>query len=148
MTENVQMGSGLAAGAEYPENAGICAREKFCGDGGRGGSPNICQVIRWNNQLCTTGFDFKKDIGGLDAIFGEARALVELDEFHTETTARAIVTGHDEENAVLELHLSARRHDRGEITGAEGILDRGDERARIEQAMDVGFGQDVHWQAS
>ena len=142
------MGSALAAGSEHPQNTGVGAGKQFGCDGRGRRRANVGKVIRGNDQLRTARLDVEKDIGGLDAVFSQARALVEFDQLHPEAPAGAIVTGHDQKNAAFEFHLGARRHDSARITGAETVFDRGYESAGIEQTMDFSFGQDVHWQAS
>ena len=91
--------------------------------------------------------ELEKDVSGLDAVFGEGGvSLVELDELHAEAAALAVVAGHDQEDAVGELHLGARGHEGGRVAG------HGSPRFRrrrqtwdgVEELMDFGFGEDVH----
>ena len=62
------------------------------------------------HQLRATRFDVEQDVGGLDTVFGEARIFIELDQLHAQTAAGAVVTRHDEEDAIGKLHLGAHRH--------------------------------------
>jgi hypothetical protein len=144
VAEDLQVSAGLASSAEDTEHSGVFAGEKLGRDRGGGGGPDVGEVVRRDDQLGATSIGIEQDVGGLDTVVGQAGALVELDELHAEAAADAVVTGHDEENAVGELHLGAGGHDGGGIAGAEGFLDRRNECARIEQAVNLNFGQNVH----
>ena len=56
----------------------------------------------------------------------------------------AIVARHDQKNAIPHFHLRSSRHDGCWIAGAKGFFNRRDERAGIQQAVDIGFGENVH----
>src|SRR6201998_2043378 len=141
------MGPALAAGSEDAENRRVRPGKELCGTGRSGGSAEVSEPIRWDAQLRTAGLDIEKNVSRLDAVLGEAWVLVEFDELHTEAFAGAIVTGHDEKNPVVELHLRSRRHHGRGIARAKALLHGGDESARIEKTVDVSFGENVHQQA-
>ena len=143
----MQMGSGLPAGSEDAENARVGPGKELRGNGGSSGSAEVSEPIRGDDKLCTAGLDIEKNVSRLDAVLREAWVLVEFDELHTEAFAGAIVTGHDEKNPVVELHLRSRRHHGRGIAGAKAVFNRGDESARIEKTVDVSFGENVHQQA-
>jgi hypothetical protein len=144
LTQDLQVGASLASGAEDAENAGIFASEQAGGDGGGGGGAHVGEIVGGDDEFGAAGLGVNKDVGGLEAVVGHAGMLVELNEFHAEAAADAIVAGHDEEDAVGKLHLRTRRHEGGRVAGAECFFDRGNERARVEEAMNFHFGQDVH----
>src|SRR5438128_5095032 len=95
-------------------------------------------------MLRLTSFGVEKKIGGVKFLVGIGRIVGNRYELHAQSAALAVVTGHDEKDAIRQVHLGADGHQRGRITAAEGILEGDDEALGVEETSNIVFGECAH----
>ena len=135
------MRAGLASGAEDAKNFDVLPGQEFGGDGRSGGGADFGEIVGGECEFWAGGMGIEQEVGGVDFLLGGGS---DHDEFYAEGRALAVVAGHDEEGAVVQIHLSAERHEGGGIAVVEGFFDGGDDAGGIEVAADVAFGDGGH----
>src|SRR5690242_20060423 len=87
------------------------------------------------------GGGIKNEVGGVKLLVRIGGSIDDHNELHPQAMAFAVVAGHDQEDALCELHLRAHGHEGGGIAIAESVFDRGNHSCWVECGFDVVLGE-------